>query len=75
MDRVKGIDTMEVRVEINGAMPGLDEMKSLERIRGQVMRGIDTVLGITAKVTLVEPKGIARGGEGKARRVVDKRQI
>ena len=38
-------------------------------------RGIETVVGITAKVTLVEPKGIARATEGKARRVVDKRQI
>jgi phenylacetate-CoA ligase len=75
VDRVKGIDTLEVRVEINGAMPGLDEMKSLEKIRSQVARGIDTVLGITAKVTLVEPKGIARPGEGKARRVIDKRQF
>jgi phenylacetate-CoA ligase len=75
VDRAKGIDTMEVRVEISGTMPGLDEMKSLERIRSQVVRGIDTVLGITAKVTLVEPRGIARHTEGKARRVVDKRQI
>ncbi len=75
VDRVKGIDTMEVRVEISGAMPGLDEMKSLEKIRARLVSDLETATGITAKVTLVEPKGIARIAEGKARRVVDKRQL
>jgi phenylacetate-CoA ligase len=75
VDRAAGIDTLEVRVEISEAMPELDEMKSLEAVRTRVAQGIDTVLGITAKVTLVEPRTIARVSEGKQRRVVDKRRI
>ena len=75
VDRAKGVDTMEVRVEINGAMPGLDELKSLEKIRARLVYELEGSMGITAKVTLVEPKGIARVQEGKPRRVVDKRQV
>jgi phenylacetate-CoA ligase len=75
VDREAGIDTLEVRVEISETMPGLDEMKSLEQAKSRVAQRIDTVLGVKAKVTLVEPKSIARAGGGKARRVVDRRQI
>ena len=75
VDREAGIDTMEVRVEISETMPELDEMKSLEQAKSRVAQKIDTVLGVKAKITLVEPKSIARPGEGKARRVVDRRRI
>jgi phenylacetate-coenzyme A ligase PaaK-like adenylate-forming protein len=56
-------------------MPELDEMKKLEQVRARIAQGIGTVLDIAAKVTLVEPKAIARPGEGKVRRVIDKRQL
>jgi len=75
LDREAGIDTMEVRVEISEAMPGMDEMKSLERAKERVAQGIDTAVGIKAKVTLVEPRKIARQTEGKMRRVVDRRRM
>jgi phenylacetate-CoA ligase len=75
VDRVGGIDTLEVRVEISETMPELDEMKNLEQVRSRIAKGILTTLDIAAKVTLVEPRTIARAAEGKARRVVDKRQI
>ncbi|MGA2973678.1 MAG: phenylacetate--CoA ligase [Spirochaetia bacterium] len=75
VDRVGGIDTLEVRVEISETMPELDEMKKLEQVRARIAQGIGTVLDIAAKVTLVEPKAIARPGEGKVRRVIDKRQL
>ena len=75
VDREEGLDTLEVRVEISETMPELDEMKSLEQAKARVARRIDTVLGVKAKVTLVEPKSIARPGEGKARRVIDRRRI
>jgi phenylacetate-CoA ligase len=75
VDREAGVDTLEVRVEISEDMPELDEMKSLEQAKDRVSRRIDTVLGVKAKVTLVEPRSISRPGDAKARRVVDKRRI
>ncbi len=75
VEREAGIDTLEVRVEISETMPELDEMKSLEQAKARVAQKLDTILGVKAKVTLVEPKSIARPGEAKIRRVVDRRRI
>lgn len=75
VDREAGIDTLEVRVEISETIPELDEMKSLENLRRRVAQEIDSLLGVKARVTLVEPKTIARQIEGKTRRVVDKRRM
>ena len=75
VDRAAGIDTLEVRVEISEDMPGLDEMKKLEQFRTRIAQGLTALLDIPAKVTLVEPRTIPRSEGGKARRVVDKRQI
>jgi len=46
----------------------------LEELRAEVEKAIETTLGISVKVTLVEPKSIPRS-EGKAQRVVDLRKI
>jgi phenylacetate-CoA ligase len=62
---------MDVQVEISEAVPAFDEMKNLERLRDTLARSIETVLGLHAKVSLVEPRSLAR--EGKIRRVVDHR--
>ncbi len=75
VDREAGIDTLEVRVEISESMPALDEMRSLEKLKARVSAEIDSLIGIKARVTLVEPRTIARQIEGKARRVVDKRRM
>ncbi len=75
VDRVDGVDTLEVRVEISEDMPGLDEMKKLEQVRAHIAQGLSALLDGPAKVTLVEPRTIARSEGGKARRVVDKRQF
>lgn len=40
----------------------------------KIRKEIESVLGIGAKVRLVEPKTIARS-EGKAKRVIDKRTL
>ena len=71
LDREGGLDTMDVQVEISEAVPAFDEMKNLERLRDSLARSIETVLGLQAKVSLVEPRSLAR--EGKIRRVVDHR--
>ena len=75
VDRVGGIDSLEVKVEISEEMPELDEMKKLEQVRSRIAQGLASLLDMPAKVTLVEPRAIARPEGGKARRVVDKRQI
>jgi phenylacetate-CoA ligase len=75
VDRAAGIDTLEVRVEISEDMPELDEMKKLEQVRSRIAQGLAALLDVPAKVTLVEPRTIARPEGGKSRRVVDKRQI
>jgi phenylacetate-CoA ligase len=76
VDRIEGRDTLEVRVEISEAMPEMDEMKSLERMKEKIVRRLDTVFGVQAKVTLVEPRGTTPPtASGKVSRVIDKRKI
>jgi len=75
VDRVDGIDTLEVRVEIAEDMPGVDEVRAIERLKERIARKLAASLAIPAKVTLAEPKSLARAGEGKLRRVVDRRQL
>jgi phenylacetate-CoA ligase len=75
VDRIDGRDTLEVRVEISEAMPQMDEMKSLERMKEKIVRKLDTVFGVKARVTLVEPRTISTAGAGKTSRVIDKRRI
>ena len=75
VDRVDGIDTLEVRVEIAEDMPGGDEVRAIERLKERIARRLAASLAIPAKVTLAEPKSLARAGEGKLKRVVDRRQI
>ena len=75
VDRIAGIDSLEVRVEISEDMPGLDEMKKLEQFRSRIAQGLASLLDLPAKVTLVEPRSMPRSEGGKSRRVVDKRQI
>jgi phenylacetate-CoA ligase len=65
VDRVGGTDTLEVRVE----------SAANEQLRSRIARALSSLLDMPAKVTLVEPRAIARAEGGKTRRVVDKRQI
>ncbi len=73
VDRENGVDTLAVRVEISESMPGMDELKTLEGARSRLAREIEALAGVPARVTLAEPRSIARQLEGKARRVVDRR--
>ena len=47
-------------------------MRHMKEIEKNITQGIQSVLGIQVKVTLVEPKTIERS-EGKAKRIIDKR--
>jgi phenylacetate-CoA ligase len=67
------MDELEVRVE---ASEGLfsDEIKELVAIRQKIESIIHSEIGLRVKVTLVEPKTLPRS-EGKAVRVIDKREL
>ncbi|WP_243546537.1 phenylacetate--CoA ligase family protein [Pseudodesulfovibrio tunisiensis] len=71
VNRIGNLDTLEVQVEINEGVFS-DEIKNLQRLETKVMKNIKEFLGVTAKVKLVEPKGIERS-VGKAKRIIDKR--
>ena len=65
------MDTLEVKVELtNGDL--LERYGELQELQHSIQYKLKTVLGIVAKVQLVEPKTIERFA-GKAKRVVDLR--
>lgn len=72
VSRENNTDNMEILVELAPEFFS-DEVKKLEAIRDQIERGLYTVLGLNARVRLVEPNSIPRS-EGKAVRVIDKRK-
>ncbi len=66
------LDVLEVQVEVS---PGIfsDTVRDLEQLEHRIAGELRTALSVSAKVTLVEPKTIARS-EGKAKRVLDLRK-
>ena len=73
VDRERHLDDLEVWVEVSEDVFS-DEMKRMESLKKKVTDELESTLGIGVKVRLVEPKSIART-EGKAKRVVDKREL
>ncbi|MBS3969440.1 MAG: phenylacetate--CoA ligase, partial [Clostridia bacterium] len=73
VDRVGNLDVLEVQVEVSEKMFS-DEVRQLEVLSKRIRNEIESVLGVSVTVKLVEPKKIARS-EGKAKRVIDKRKI
>jgi phenylacetate-CoA ligase len=69
--RENNLDTLEVLVEID-ERNWSDSIRELEGIRHRIDNNIKSMLGISAKVRLVEPNSIERS-EGKAKRVIDHR--
>ncbi|WP_324825210.1 phenylacetate--CoA ligase [Sinanaerobacter sp. ZZT-01] len=65
------LDKIEVDVELVDANL-LDSFSLLEELKNTIRGRLRTVLGIDAKVTLLEPRSLARF-EGKAQRVIDMR--
>jgi len=66
------LDQLEVRVEVSPAIFS-DTVRGLEHVQQTLAQRLQSVLGISAKVTLVEPKSIERS-VGKAKRVIDQRE-
>ncbi len=73
VDRKDNLDSMEVQIEVSESVFS-DKVRTLEDIGAKIRSRLDSVLGISAKVRLVEPGTIARS-EGKAKRVIDKRLL
>jgi phenylacetate-CoA ligase len=73
VDRERHLDDIEIWVEVSESAFS-DELKSLEALERRVRAEITTILGIAPRIKLVEPRTIART-EGKAKRVVDRRDL
>lgn len=73
VDRKGSMDDIEVMVEVNEKIFS-DEIKVMNNLSKNIADRFRSSLGISAKITLVEPQTIPRS-EGKAVRVVDKRKI
>jgi len=75
VDREGTLDTLEVQVEVSDALfSNADEVRVLQKVERRIAKDLKDFLGISAKIKLVEPKSLQRF-EGKASRVIDKRQI
>jgi len=67
------LDEAELHVEVS-ADAFSDETKDMESLRNRIEAVMKSKLGVNMKVKLVEPKSIERS-TGKAKRVIDKRQL
>ena len=73
VDRQRNLDDLEIWVEVSERVFS-DEIRKLEMLGQKVRAEIESVLGISARIKLVEPRTIQRS-EGKAKRVIDRRDI
>ena len=72
VDREGHLDTLEVAVEVDETVFS-DEVKQMQKLAKTIEARIKDYLTVSVKVRLVEPRTIPRS-EGKAQRVIDKRQ-
>jgi phenylacetate-CoA ligase len=73
VDRKGTLDDIEVRVEIaEGSL--FDEVKKYEEMERTIKNELESVLGISTRIKLMEPHSIERS-MGKAIRVQDKRKV
>ena len=73
VDRQRTLDDLEVWVEVSEEVFS-DEMRRMEMLEREVENELRNALGISARVKLVEPRTIRRS-EGKAKRVIDRREV
>ncbi|RPI01594.1 MAG: phenylacetate--CoA ligase family protein [Calditrichaeota bacterium] len=70
--REGALDTLEIKTELNEKYFS-DEMRVMHQLEEKIKMRVRNALGITAKITLVEPKTLERS-TGKAKRVLDLRE-
>ena len=73
LTRERGLDQIAVEVEVTAEVFS-DKIRALEAVRARLAQAIEHICGIRVDLRLVEPRTIARS-EGKARRVIDQRNI
>ena len=71
VDRKGALDEIEVMVEVEEKIFS-DELKVMNALKEKIAGKMRSILGISARITLVEPQGIERS-QGKAKRVIDRR--
>ncbi len=73
VERENNLDVLTVMVEVDERYFS-DEIRKLDELKNKVGAALKQALGVSARVKLVEPKTIERS-EGKAKRVIDKRDL
>ena len=73
VDREHNFDSIEVQVEISNEVFS-DTVRGLSQRARELSEALKSILGVNAKVTLLEPNTIPRS-EGKAVRVIDRRKL
>ncbi len=66
LTRRRGLDCMEVRVEVQG--------RQSDSLRATLVEALHRAVGVRVEVALLEPYSLPRS-EGKSQRVVDQRDI
>ena len=73
VEREGVLDTLTVMVEVQEQFFS-DEVRKLEELKKRIVHKIQSTLGLSVTVKLVEPKTIERTA-GKSKRVIDKRTL
>jgi phenylacetate-CoA ligase len=73
VDRQGTLDTLTIQVEVQEQFFS-DEIRELQKLSKKIKHNIESTLGISVNIQLVEPKTIERSA-GKAKRVIDNRNI
>ncbi len=73
VDRVNNLDMLTVEVEVEEKF-FLDKISQLQMVKQKIQNNLESSLGISVQVKLVEPKTIERS-EGKSVRVIDNRKL
>ena len=72
LTREHGLDQMEVQVEVTPQL-FTDTVSGLAAMQRKLAQAMERVLQVRVQITLVEPRTIQRS-EGKAKRIIDRRQ-
>jgi len=73
VDRINSLDMLQLQVEVEEQF-FQDKISQLQGLRRKIQSNLESALGLSVDVKLVEPKTIERS-EGKAKRVIDKRKL
>jgi phenylacetate-CoA ligase len=71
VERINNLDELELRVEVDEQF-FQDKIGQLMSLRQKIQQNLESSLGLSIKITLVEPKTLERS-EGKSKRVIDRR--